>query len=152
MNYLLLLLVALLPLAQRAQGDELHIMSLRDFDLDYSSIRNHRDSYLQYDDCYKDTGNECFRYGIATDFTIDLVGQGNYGLYWGNRVHSAATNAQMREIGWMYELGLQLGPDVQIYADHHSRHVLDADRPERFPLDNFYGIRVTFYRRDKDTK
>ena len=149
-SIVVLLLATVLTGTATAQTSEpsVHVFSLREFALDQYRIDNHRDSYLDYEDPDGATGEHWIG-GIAAEFTIDFIKRGDWGLYFDNRVHSAGTNAQIREVGWRYDLGLQLGPDVQAYWAHHSRHVLDAEREDRFPLDNSFGVRATFYRRDK---
>jgi hypothetical protein len=130
-----------------AAGNELHLVSLREFSMEYYSVANHRDTYMQYADPADEGSEEAWIGGTAVSFNLDLLKRGDWGLYWNNRVHGEGTDAQFREVGWQFETGLQLGADLQLYMHHHSRHVLDAERDERFPLDNFYGARVTFYRR-----
>lgn len=144
LRYLVAAIAALSSTAAAAQ--DWHILSLREFDLDAYRLDNHRDSYMQYADPGQD--GEHWTKGIATDFKLDMVKYGEYGLYWDNRVEMFATNAQPREVGWRYEVGLQLGPRLQAYWLHHSRHVLDDARDDRFPLHNSVGAKYVFYRRD----
>jgi hypothetical protein len=123
---------------------------LRDFSMEYYRIANHRDAYWPYPDATKaESGEEHWAYGFATQFNLRLLSVGPGTVYWDNRVHGEATNAQVREVGWQYEAGLDVARRVQLYYGHHSRHILDtagATDSIRFPLDNVYGARVVFYR------
>ena len=135
-------------IAALSYGDELHVLSLREFSMDAYKIGNNRDSYYQYADPTEDEG-ERWLGGAAVNFDLDLVGTRDWGLRWDNRVHGEGTEAQFRTVGWQYRLGLQLGPKFSLYHEHHSRHVLDADRDDKFPLENFYGARVVFFERER---
>jgi hypothetical protein len=143
-------LLALLLFAAPAYAGDWRLLDLREFGMEYYSIADHRDSYMGYADPDDNpSGDEAWVGGVAANYTLDLVMRRNIGLYWDNSIHGEGTNSQFREVGWRYELGAQLGDSVQLFWKHHSRHVLDAQRSERFPLDNFYGLRVVFYRRPK---
>lgn len=142
------LLAVLLLLSGSAQAQELHLLSLDEFSMDYYRLGNNRDSYMDYRDP-QDNSEERERWfgGASANFNLDLVKYGNWGIYHNNRVYGNATNAQFREVAWNYELGAQLGPKLQVWWEHLSRHVLDADRDDRFPLTNKYGISYVFYKR-----
>jgi hypothetical protein len=146
MKRVLTALILLLGLTPVASAQELHLLSLRELNIEYYRIDNHRDSYFEYAD-RSEQREEHWVGGTAANYTLDMVKYGNWGLYWDNRIHGEGTDAQFREVGWQYELGLQLGPKLQAYWNHHSRHVLDDSRADRFPLDNFYGVRWVYYRR-----
>lgn len=142
-----LVLTALL-LCGSAQAQELHLLSLEEFSMEFYRLGNNRDSYLDYRDP-QDNSEERERWfgGASANFNLDLVKFGNWGIYHHNRVYGNATNAQFREVAWDFELGAQLGSRLQVYHHHLSRHVLDADRDDRFPLTNRYGARFIFYKR-----
>lgn len=131
-----------------AKAAELHLLSLEEMSFEIYDIADHQDSYMGYQDPdHAEAGEEAWLGGFAANFDVDLLKYSDWGLYWLNRVHGEGTNAQVRQVGWEYELGLQLGPKLELYWLHHSQHVLDAERDDHYPLDNFYGARLTFYRR-----
>ena len=146
-----IILALLWCLAGTAAAQEWHIMSLKEFDLDAFEIRNHRDAYYLIPDAqHAGPNEEHWNNGIATDFMIDVAKYGDWGIYWGNRVDEWSTTAQVREVSWKYDLGLQLGPDLDFRWEHHSRHLMDdhTQSSDRFPLDNTFNLRFVFYRRN----
>ena len=67
-------------------------------------------------------------------------------VFWDNKTYFYGDDAQVRKIGWQYDLGLRFEA-VDIFYHHLSEH--DADhgkdetgRIEKFPLENSYGIRI----------
>lgn len=146
MKYLLLLLTLL---AQQAQSQELHAVSLREFDMDFYKIANNRDTYFLLPDEAKAHGEEHWTKGVACGFVLDLLKYGNWGLYHSSRVSGNTTNAQFRQVTWQWTTGFQLGEKTQLYWDHMSTHLLDDGREGRYPLHNEFGLRIKFYSRDK---
>jgi hypothetical protein len=122
------------------------LLELRKFSMDAWRTADHRDSYMQYDDPDDSDRGEYWVGGAAANFDLDLVRYGSYGLYWDNSVPMYGTNSQVREVGWRWELGVKLGDHFQVWHRHESRHVLDAQRDEKYPLSNDYGMTITFHR------
>lgn len=129
---------------------EFHLIEMERFDMEFYEIKNHRDSYFPYNDPDKPS-DEHWTNGYATNFNLNLVGTENVNLYLNNRVHGEATNSQVRQVGWKYELGVGFFDRLDLFWHHHSQHVLDASSnvKTRFPLDNFYGFRMNFYQKQK---
>lgn len=117
---------------------------LSKFALEYWRIDNNRDGYLEIEDPGGDA-KEHWLYGSAATFDLDLVATENWGLYWDNYVHMDSTNKQVRHVGWEWEGGLRIGDTLEVFHYHHSRHILEAERPDRYPLVNRYGARWVFY-------
>ena len=74
--------------------------------------------------------------------------------FWDNRIHSmtdSGTNGdrgQFRLIGWNFKLGVHLGKRFDIYYEHFSQHLLDAQfKWGRFPVQDSIGIKLILYRR-----
>lgn len=65
-------------------------------------------------------------------------------IYWKNRVHSMIDQNQFRLIGWHFELGAFVTPNVQIYFEHHSQHILDSQSENHFPVLDAVGVRIIF--------
>ncbi len=90
---------------------------------------------------------------VAADFQLRILEVG----YWQNRVHTEGTGAQLQTVGWHWELGIRLSDQVAIYHEHHSRHRMDSvgidangdNRPDKFPVEDSYGIRLRFYVNDR---
>jgi hypothetical protein len=143
------LLALLWLLASGATAQEARVLSLRELSMEGYQVKNRRDSFLEYKDPAKAEGEEHWVGGYAATFALDLIKYGDYGLYHLDRVFCNGTNAQVREVGHQWEAGAQLGPYLQVFYQHESRHVLDAARDERFPLTNYIGGRITFYKRDR---
>lgn len=143
----LIILIALL-LSPVVQANEYKLFELDEFNMELYSLADHRTLDLPFKDQGAD--GESWTQGYAANFNIDLFKWANYGLYWQNKVHAESTEAQVRQVGWKYEIGVDLNQKVQLYWLHHSQHLLDGKNPNgKYPLDNFYGIRTVFYKRDK---
>jgi nuclear transport factor 2 (NTF2) superfamily protein len=91
----------------------------------------------------------------AAEFDLSLL---KYG-FWRNEIHGEGTRAKFMTIGWHWELGIRLGSQVEVFWDHHSRHVMDREQPYywsdtqqawrqgSYPVEDSYGIRIIFYER-----
>jgi len=134
-----LLTLALLAWSGTALSAELRLLDLREFSFEGYELADRRDSYFGYED-------DTWRGGTAVNFDLDLARSGDWGLAWDNRVFGNGTTAQYREVGWQYEVGLDLGPKMRVFWNHESRHILDDRRKDAFPLTNMYGVRVTFFK------
>jgi hypothetical protein len=146
MRYLLALIMFF---STAARADELHLLSLDQFDFDSYRVINHRDAYFPYKDMGSD--GEHWDKGCAVNFKIDMVKYGKYSFYFDNRVHGEATNVQFRQVGWQFETGLKVDEYVALYYYHHSQHVLDdVGAYGLYNLDNFVGLRLTLYKRGRD--
>jgi len=67
-----------------------------------------------------------------------------------NRVHFLGTPSQIRQGGWEYRAGFDMGKYLQAFYYHHSQHVFERDRGEyNFPLENMYGIRFIFVKKGR---
>lgn len=81
-------------------------------------------------------------------------------LYWKNSIHGEGTNSAFKTMGWHFELGINVSKYIDIFYEHHSRHVLDQgnathfshdgmSRMTRFPVEDSYGVRFKFYENTK---
>jgi hypothetical protein len=77
-------------------------------------------------------------------------------IYWSNDVHAEGTDAAFKTVGWHFELGVNVSKYVDLFYEHHSRHVMDQGnavhishdgryRFSKFPIEDSYGIRLIFY-------
>lgn len=115
--------------------------------LDTWKIENNRNMYFPYNQ--PGDGGEEWVMGAAFEIDLNIVAYEEWSLYWNNRPFMNTTTAQVREAGWQWEAGIDFSKCAQIYWHHLSDHVLDAEVPGKFPLHNFYGMRVSFYDRER---
>jgi hypothetical protein len=82
-------------------------------------------------------------------------------MYWKNQVQSEGVSAKFMTVGWHWELGFSLSPVIDVFWEHHSRHVMDRAQPYywdertgspqrvKYPVEDSYGIRIRFYERKR---
>jgi hypothetical protein len=103
-------------------------------------------------DPYLDPVDQELSYGSGFNLDLNLVKYNGLGLYWNNLLHfdQSSKSGQIKHAGWQYEIGATLwqeeGQDrIQLFKQHHSRHVLEETRDIHFPVYDRYGIRVRVY-------
>lgn len=135
-----------------ALAGEWRLLDAREVSVEFWHVENQRDAYLRFNDPGSDTfgETETWKYGAAMNLNVDLVRfptRQPWGIYWNNHVHMDATEAAVRHAGWLYEFGLHAGQYLDVFVRHHSRHVLDQTRDDKFPLMNYVGARLIVLRR-----
>ncbi len=72
-------------------------------------------------------------------------------LTWENTVYFYGDDAQVRKVGWHFDVGLKLNEYFTVIHNHQSDHDVDHDRNDpqfgnrpKFPLQNSYGLRFNF--------
>src|SRR5690606_17563458 len=125
---------------------ELRLLHLNEFNLEIWRIADFRDEYMGFaQPSNKKPGvHEHWDKGIAATFNLDLFRYRKVGVYFNNFVHTDGTNHQVRSVGWKWDAGVSLNSKLDVFYKHHSRHVMDAERDSKFPLENRYGIRFKF--------
>jgi len=79
--------------------------------------------------------------GIAFIVDLDVL---DY-IKWKNRVWTNGHNAQLRTVGWEYDISIALHENVSVFHYHHSQHSMDEfTNAARFPLRNYFGMRFNF--------
>ena len=68
---------------------------------------------------------------------------------WKNRVHMDGTQAQLRNAGWEFEVVLDKC-QFQPFYYHHSQHAFDSNGVGKYPLIDRYGVRFTFFNKNKN--
>jgi hypothetical protein len=152
MKALLALLLMFSAAPAMAYDLDLGLAELDKVDMEYYKIVNNRNDYTQFPDAQGAApGQEHWVDGAAILWDINLLRWSDVAsLYWHNRVHMEDTNAQVRQVGWEWEAGIDIKSKVDFFWYHHSQHALDMAVPgERYPLQNMYGVRVNLYTRDK---
>lgn len=97
---------------------------------------------------YKDDTRDPILYPIVPSQRLDLgidLSFLKYG-YLNNLVHSMSDSHQFRLVGWYYQLGVHIGPWLDIYGEHFSQHLLD-EHYSNYPVSNALGVKVYLYRR-----
>jgi len=114
-----------------------------------------------YVDVYKnDRVSDPYLYPIDADLAFggnfainfDIVKYKSYNLFWDNLLHFDQSSETGRVVhgGWQFELGLTLyaernNPKIQVFHQHHSRHIFEATRDTLFPVYDRAGLRFNIY-------
>lgn len=138
------------PMSRGKPGD-FRFLDLDYFDMLGSKFSCNRDPLTPDIDCDKYTGR------AAVDFQVRALEV----FYWKNYVHTEGVEAQVKTVGWQWELGLDASSQVSFFYQHHSRHRMDDanpidydknGQPDKFPVEDSYGIRLHFYINDRPHK
>ncbi len=121
---------------------EWHLLEPRDVYIDTYRNEVVHDPYIYPEDQY-------LTYGSTFNIDANLLKWGPYGLYWLNQLHfdQSGQDGRIKHAGWQYELGLTVwvdkydNPRIELFKQHHSRHVLDEYREEHFPVYDRVGVR-----------
>lgn len=119
-----------------AVAGEYKLLTMESFEMKYSDFKSQRDPYaMEY--------TEDWAYRAATSFRYSILGV----LYHDNYVHCEGLDSGVvKTVGWQWTIGLRLHRNVDVFADHHSRHVMEDYRPtvngrNQFPVEDSYGIK-----------
>lgn len=82
---------------------------------------------------------------LDTNLNLSLL---KYGFI-NNTIHSETDKDQFRIIGWQYQMGVHIGPWIDLYAEHFSQHLLDTEGTRPYPVTNALGVKIFLYRRGK---
>ncbi len=129
--------------AQQLMSKDFKLVDLDHFDMTAAKFGDNRDPLTPDIAPHKYLGR------VAVDYQVRLL---EY-FYWQNIVHTEGTEAQFQTVGWQWELGLKLTPQIQPFYQHHSRHRMDSigpdgnmdGKPDGFPVEDSYGVRIHFY-------
>ena len=126
--------------------DNLQILEPRDVYVDVYKNRTVHDPYISPDD--KD-----LTYGSTFNLDLDMFKYKGYGLYWLNKLHfdESQADGRIKHAGWQYEVGAVIYckkwndsylSKVEVFHQHHSRHVLEEVRESHFPVYDRRGLRL----------
>ena len=116
---------------------EYRLLEVEHFDMGYQEFKNQRDPYVP------DTTN--MKYRASTNFRLGLART----LYWDNNLHTEAVRSgTVKTVGWHWIMGVRLTKMIDLFQEHHSRHVVEEYRATKngrntFPVEDSYGIRIT---------
>lgn len=131
-----------------AHAFEFQPTSLEHLSLDVAKFTCNRDPMTPDIPC-KD-----YRGRVRLNFNLGLL---NDLIKWENHLHGEGTDAKFETLGWNYIVSIPTPWNITPFYDHHSRHRLDSgqptaygkEKPERFPVEDSYGLKFTFYDRVK---
>lgn len=93
--------------------------------------------------------------GAKFNLNLNVIKYRDYKLYWDNTLHFDQSNLdqQIKHAGWWYFIGATIlptnkfGGGMDLFFEHHSRHVLEQTRSQHFPVYDRYGIRFIFLKK-----
>jgi hypothetical protein len=103
-------------------------------------------------DPYLDPIDSELGYGAGFNLDLDIAKYNGLGLYWNNLLHfdQSSQSGQIKHGGWQYEIGAVIWQEngldrVQLFKQHHSRHIFEETRNVHFPVYDRYGFRLRVY-------
>ena len=142
MKFLKPVLVALMILLTSptlAAGKE-YFLNLEYLDMQWQKFKDQRDPYVpEY--------NDDWAYRVSTNFRFAAFNV----LYWDNNLHMEALDSGTpKTTGWHWTIGLRVTKILDIFAEHHSRHVMEDARAKingqnQFPVEDSYGVRLIIF-------
>lgn len=119
------------------ENTEWKLLDVDELSFEHTKIKAKRDPYFPHIE------QDEWLYGGALNWHVRLL---KYG-YWKNQFHFDY-ETQIREVGWKYEYGVNLGKYFDVFVYHHSRHTAEEPkREQRFPVDDRYGVRFNFIKK-----
>lgn len=113
-------------------------LNLEHLDMKVGEFLDNRDPYApQYQ---KD-----WTYRVEMNIRFNFAGF----LYFDQRPHfEAVDSGTPKTVGWQYELGIHLTDQLDVFKDHHSRHIMEDYKPRvdghnPFPVEDLYGVKFT---------
>jgi hypothetical protein len=137
--YKFIIFVFIVSTSALGKPREYRLIDLEHFDMQYQEFKNNRDPYVP------DTTK--WGYRATANFRLAV----HHIFYWDNSIHTESVdNGTVKTVGWHWLLGLRVSKNLDIFSEHHSRHVMEEYRPTKngsntFPLEDSYGIRYTVY-------
>lgn len=138
-------------------ASEWRLLDLDYFTMEHRRHINYRDAYFSKletieGECTR--SKECFTQGVSALFGLTIlqiplsIQDTPISVFWRNNVHTDATQRQVRQVGWEWEVGVPIGNSIEVFKRHHSIHVMeDKNEDHRFPLRDEYVVKVQFYKR-----
>lgn len=137
--------IASMLVSQVALANKLYLLEPRDIYIETYKYSSMRDPYLYPID-------KELEYGMSFNTDLTIARYGDFQLYWKNNLHfdQSSYSGHIKHAGWQYELGLPIffnkkAPKIELFKQHHSRHVLEETRTTLFPVYDRYGLRFSIY-------
>jgi len=77
---------------------------------------------------------------------------------WDHHIHTETIDSgAVKTVGWRWKAGFELGKHLEIYHNHHSKHIMDerVDNPayggktNQFPVEDSFVVTVKFISKGK---
>lgn len=143
MNYLM----ALILLFTAGELSAFPIIGVEKLSLSLSQFKDNRDPYTPY------IGQKEYDHRAALVFNLNIL---RYG-FWENKTHVETVNNTARTVGWHWMLGVHIHSGIDLFHEHHSRHIME-EKPQvrtinrtqnQFPVEDSFGIRFNIVDTDK---
>lgn len=128
-----------------ALAGNLHLLEPKDVYLEYYKYTSMHDPYLYPID------REIYQ-GASFNTDFNIIRYKDFLIYWKNNLHfdQSRVSGHIKHAGWQYEIGLPLlmakdSTKIELFKQHHSRHVLEETRSTHFPVYDRYGVRFRLY-------
>lgn len=129
-------------MSSAAHGAEFKLLEPRDVFIDVYKNETVHDPYLYPID-------RTLGYGSTFNVDTNVVRYGKFSIFWLNKLHFDQSNANghIKHAGWQYEVGMPLWIDrgvsrIELFKQHHSRHLLEETRSIHFPVYDRFGVRL----------
>jgi hypothetical protein len=79
--------------------------------------------------------------GLDLGMNLDLA----RGVYWDNTIKAVTDTGQYRSVAWEFRLYVKPFANLEVGYHHESRHLLDAQAPDHFPVADRLQVNWTIY-------
>lgn len=124
---------------------KLRLLEPRDVYIDTYQNEVVHDPYLSPIDKY-------LKYGATFNVDVTVFRYDALSVFWLNKLHfdQASNSGHIKHAGWQYEIGVPVfeddrGSRVELFKQHHSRHLLEEERGVHFPVYDRFGVRLRLY-------
>jgi hypothetical protein len=107
-------------------------------------------------DPYLDPIDKELTLGGNFNLSLNLIRYQDYKLYWNNILHfdQSGHTGHVKHAGWQFEVGSTLfktrtDSSLDVFWQHHSRHILEETREQHFPVYDRYGVRLNLLKNNK---
>ena len=133
---------SLLASSTYASPQKFKLLEPRDVYIDLYENETVHDPYVAPIDKY-------LKYGATFNLDFTVIRYDDLSLFWLNKLHfdQASNSGHIKHAGWQYEIGAPIyqddkGSRIELFKQHHSRHVLEEERNVHFPVYDRIGIRL----------
>lgn len=134
--YIFLAFFVLIGLTDIAQADQTlpyHVLNVEKFSYEHKWTDKVRDPFIPNERNWRYKDNLYWNVSIFKEF------------FWDNNVEMYSTDSKVLSVGWQFYMGVRVTDWLDIVKDHHSRHVMEEERPSHsFPVEDSYGFRLNF--------
>lgn len=144
-KFILVLISSLFFKGTATSQSTLHLLSPEEISIDAYRNKTVHDPYLYPLDQHLSNG-------AKFNLNLNIIQYSDYKFYWNNSLHfdQSSLDQKIKHAGWWYFLGVTLLPKtkysggIDLFMEHHSRHILEETRENHFPVYDRYGIKIIF--------